>query len=173
MKIIFASKFIIFLICFLVFFTQEIMADEKSILLGEKIWKERIKCGYCHGPFGNGAGNPRSPGNAANLRETQLDRDLLIEVITCGIPGTEMPYFHKSAYKKPEICWDMLAEDMGEDMPKKGKKTISEKSIAALTDYIIAKIVGKGKITTAECEEYFSVGSKRCEGFRQREQQNQ
>ena len=44
---------------------------------------------------------------------------------------------------------------------------------AALTDYIIAKIVGKGKITTAECEEYFSVGSKRCEGFRQREQQNQ
>ena len=66
-----------------------------------------------------------------------------------------------------------LAEDMGEDMPKKGKKTISEKSIAALTDYIIAKIVGKGKITAAECEEYFSVGSKRCEGFRQREQQNQ
>ena len=40
MKIIFANKFIIFLICFLFFFAHKVIADEKSILLGEKIWKE-------------------------------------------------------------------------------------------------------------------------------------
>tara|TARA_Y100000590_G_C15313762_1_gene861168 strand:- start:116 stop:628 length:513 start_codon:yes stop_codon:yes gene_type:complete len=162
----------IFLICFLFCFSFSLHADEKSILKGEKIWKERIKCGYCHGPFGNGAGNPRSPGKAANLRETQLDKAGLIEIISCGIPTTEMPYFHRSAYKNAEICWDMTAEDMGEDMPKKGNKTLSDKSIAALADYIIAKMKGRGPITTAECEEYFSVGSRRCDGFREREKSN-
>ena len=85
----------IFLFCFLFCFSFSVNADEKSILKGEKIWKERIKCGYCHGPFGNGAGDPRSPGKAANLRETQLDKSMLIEVISCGIPTTQMPYYHR------------------------------------------------------------------------------
>ncbi|MBI29051.1 MAG: cytochrome C [Pelagibacteraceae bacterium] len=162
----------IYIICFVFFLSIPSNADEKSILKGEKIWKERINCSYCHGPFGNGAGNPRSPGKAANLRETQLDKAGLIEIINCGIPTTEMPYFHRAAYKDAKICWDMTAEDMGEDMPKKGKKTLSDKSVAALADYIIAKIKGRGKITTAECEEYFSVGSRRCDGFREREKSN-
>ena len=66
----------------------------------------------------------------------------------------------------------MTVEDMGEDMPVKGKKSLSDKSIAALADYIIAKIKGRGPITAKECEEYFSVGSRRCDGFKEREQNN-
>tara|TARA_B100002052_G_C15656858_1_gene495401 strand:- start:102 stop:617 length:516 start_codon:yes stop_codon:yes gene_type:complete len=162
---------IVFLVPFFVLLSTNLYADEKSILLGQKLWKKSLKCGYCHGPFGNGSGDPRSPGKAANLRVTQLDKDGLMEIIACGIPGTEMPYFHRSAYKKPEICWDTLAEDLGEDMPKKGKKMISDKSVIAIADYIIARLKGRGDITAAECEEYFSVGSKRCEGFRQKEQE--
>ena len=161
-------KYLIILFSIL-FFTPNVFAvDEKTLNLGKKVWKERIKCGYCHGPFGNGAGNPRSPGLGANIRETQLDRDGLYLVVACGIPGTEMPYFHRSAYKKPEICWDMLAEDMGEDMPKKheNNRTLNEKSISALVEYILADIKGRGPITLEECEEYFSVGSRKCNGFR-------
>ena len=142
------------------------MADEKSVEGGLKIWK-KAKCGYCHGIYGDGKGDPRSPGNGANLRETQFDKEGLIEIVSCGIPGTEMPYFHRSAYKKPEICWDMLEGDMGEDMPKthQGKK-ISEKSIIKVVDYIVAKIKGKGSITLEQCEEYFRVGSKACDRFK-------
>ena len=35
--------------------------------------------------------------HAANLHETILNRDQLVEVIACGRPGTEMPRFDKYA----------------------------------------------------------------------------
>ena len=53
----------------------------------------RADCQFCHGINGDGRGDPRSPGRAANLRETRLNREQLIEVIACGRPGTEMPHF--------------------------------------------------------------------------------
>ena len=147
-------------------FSSIAFADDATVAAGEKVWK-RTKCGYCHGIFGDGKGHPRSPGLGANLRETQLDREGLTEIIACGIPGTEMPYFHRSAYKKPEICWDMTAEDMGEDMPKTYEgKTLSDKSIPKLVEYILVKLKGRGPLSLEECEEYFKVGSKACDRFR-------
>jgi hypothetical protein len=148
-------------------FISSVYADEKSIAAGKKLWAKKIGCGYCHGVFGDGSGDPRSPGAGANLRITQLDREGLIEVIACGIPGSEMPYFHRSAYKKPEICWDMIAEDMGEDMPKTFEgKTLSSKSIPKVVDYILANIKDRGPITLEECENYFKVGSRACNGYK-------
>ena len=60
---------------------------------GKNVWLSQANCADCHGWFGDGnAEDPRSP-RGANLRETELDKDSLIEIILCGIPGTSMPHF--------------------------------------------------------------------------------
>ena len=46
-----------------------------------------------------GAAIRAQPGRAANLHETILTRDQMIEVIACGRPGTEMQHFDKYAYE--------------------------------------------------------------------------
>src|SRR3984893_9244315 len=72
-----------------------------DIGLGKRLYKEKATCGFCHGWSGDGAGDPQSPGKAANLRETKLDHDQLVEIIRCGVPGgTAMPHFDKFAWTK-------------------------------------------------------------------------
>src|SRR5215475_13660854 len=66
---------------------------------GQRLFQDKADCQFCHGINGDGPGDPRSPGRAANLHETHLTRDQLIEVIACGRPGTEMPHFDKYAYE--------------------------------------------------------------------------
>src|SRR5258708_3364857 len=52
---------------------------------GRRIFLEKADCAYCHGWAGDGAGQGQSPGAAANLRRSQLNRDSLIMVISCEI----------------------------------------------------------------------------------------
>ena len=52
------------------------------------------------------------PDRAANLRETRLNREQLIEVIACGRPGTEMPHFDKYAYEDTD-CYGLKGKDLG------------------------------------------------------------
>src|SRR5947209_13372860 len=66
--------------------------------------------------------DPRSPGKAANLHTTRLDRDALIEVVTCGRVGTEMPYFDKYAYEERK-CRGLSEADLGKDMPRSEEHT--------------------------------------------------
>jgi mono/diheme cytochrome c family protein len=54
---------------------------------GRRIFLEKADCAYCHGWAGDGAGQGQSPGGAANLRQSHLNGDALIMVISCGIPG--------------------------------------------------------------------------------------
>jgi mono/diheme cytochrome c family protein len=51
---------------------------------GRRLFLEKADCQYCHGWAGDGAGGGQSPGGAANLRKSQLDRATLITVIRCG-----------------------------------------------------------------------------------------
>src|ERR1700745_3088836 len=89
-----------------------------DIGLGKRLYQEKATCGYCHGWSGNGAGDPQSPGKAANLRESKLDHDQLVEVIRCGVPGgTGMPHFDKFAWTKGEECYGMTAEEVGDKKP--------------------------------------------------------
>ena len=55
------------------------LADEYEH--GRRIFLEKADCQYCHGWAGDGAGSGQSPGGAANLRRSQLDRTALITVI--------------------------------------------------------------------------------------------
>src|SRR5215469_5691331 len=86
-----------------------------DIGLGKRLYQEKATCGFCHGWSGDGAGDPQSPGKAANLRETNRNHDQLVEVIRCGVPGgMAMPHFDKFAWTKGEECFGMTAEDVGD-----------------------------------------------------------
>src|SRR6516164_6821180 len=134
-----------------------------DIGLGKRLYQEKATCGFCHGWSGDGAGDPHSPGKAANLRESKLDHDQLVETVRCGVPGgTAMPHFDKFAWTKGEECFGMTEAEVGDKKPPAPTASLQKREIEAVVAYIEAKIVRKGPPTVADCEEYFGQGSTRC-----------
>ena len=134
-----------------------------DIGLGKRLYQDKATCGFCHGWSGDGAGDPQSPGKAANLRETKLDHDQLVEVIRCGVPGgTAMPHFDKFAWTKGEECFSMTDAEVGDKKPPAPTAGLQKREIEAIVAYLEAKVVGKGPPAVADCEEYFGPGSGRC-----------
>jgi mono/diheme cytochrome c family protein len=131
--------------------------------LGKRLYQDKATCGFCHGWSGDGAGDPQSPGKAANLRETKLDHGQLVEIIRCGVPGgTAMPHFDKFAWTKGEECFGMTEAEIGDKKPSAPPAALQKREIEAIVAYLEAKVVGKGQPTVADCEEYFGQGSGRC-----------
>ena len=145
--------------------TQPAVAQASGdIGLGKRVYQEKATCGFCHGWSGDGAGDPQSPGKAANLRETKLDHDQLVEVIRCGVPGgMAMPHFDKFAWTKGEECFGMTAEDVGDKKPPAPTAPLQKREIEAIVAYLEAKVIGKGPPTIGDCEDYFGQGSTRCQ----------
>jgi Cytochrome C oxidase, cbb3-type, subunit III len=118
-------------------------APAQNVSFGERLYQEKADCQFCHGPDGDGRGDPRSPGKAPDLRKTILQRDHLVEVISCGRPGTEMPHFDKSAYEETN-CYGLSVAQVGKDMPPPPQSnSLTQREIAAVVDYLLAKFVGK------------------------------
>jgi hypothetical protein len=115
----------------------------QDVSFGERLYRDKADCQFCHGPNGDGRGDPRSPGRAANLRETMLTRAQLIEVIGCGRPGTEMPHFDKYAYEDSN-CYGLGGKDLGNDAARDPHSTpLTKREIEAVADYIIKTFLGK------------------------------
>jgi mono/diheme cytochrome c family protein len=137
--------------------------SSEELQFGKKIYQEKATCGYCHGWAGDGEGDPQSEGKAAILRTSKLTRDELIEVISCGRPGAAMPHFNSFAYSE-DACYGMKDADVGAAKPPGPPRSLQPREIAAVADYLLAKIVGAGPVTKAQCLEYFGEG-KRCERY--------
>ncbi len=133
---------------------------------GRRMFLNKAQCSYCHGWAGDGAGEPQSSGAAANLRITTLKRDQLIEVISCGIPGKAMPHFDEDAYTDKR-CYGVTEAELGRDTPALPPgSTLNKREIAAVADYLLAKVVGRGpEITKAECEEAYGEGARMCNQY--------
>ena len=84
--------------------------------LGKQVY-EKANCVGCHKWHGGGGGG--YGGAALSLRETALDRELLIEVVRCGRPATRMPYHDRSAYQEVDCYGGMTKADLGADFPPK------------------------------------------------------
>jgi mono/diheme cytochrome c family protein len=118
-------------------------AVAQDVSFGNRLFHEKADCQFCHGPDGDGRGDPRSPGRAANLHETILNRAQLIEVIACGRPATEMPHFDKYAYEDTD-CYGLKGKDLGSDAPHDPHSTpLTRREIEAVADYVIKTFVGK------------------------------
>src|SRR5947207_7824879 len=131
---------------------------------GRRLFLEKADCAYCHGWAGDGAGAPQSPGGA-NLRTSQLARDQLITVISCGIPGTAMPHFDDGAYTDTR-CYGMTEAELGSRTPPfPPSTTLVKREIEILVDYLQAKIIGRGPITREECTENFGERARSCNDY--------
>lgn len=123
-------------------FTQVAQAQMTG---GERIYFEKGGCNQCHGRNGDGVGDDARE-HGANFRESNLDKETIIEIVSCGIPGTNMPYFEKFSYTD-DRCYGMTAEDVGADKPQSPITTfLAKRDIAAVADYILENFVGKGPV---------------------------
>jgi mono/diheme cytochrome c family protein len=129
---------------------------------GRRLYHDKAQCSYCHGWAADGAGEPQSNGGAADLRQSHLNRDQLIEVIMCGRPGTPMPYFDEDAYTDKR-CYGVTQAELGPQVPAMPMSTTLQKREAeAIADYLLAKAIGRGPVTREECEEMFGQGARSC-----------
>jgi hypothetical protein len=118
-------------------------AGAQDFSFGDRLYHEKADCQFCHGVNGDGHGDPRSPGKAADLHKTNLDREQLVKVITCGRPGSEMPHFDKYAYED-KSCYGVSAAELGRNVPPDPHSTsLTKREIGALVDFILATFVGK------------------------------
>jgi cytochrome c553 len=118
-------------------------AVAQDVSFGDRLFHDKADCQFCHGPNGDGLGDPRSPGRAANLHETALTRAQLVEVISCGRPGTEMPHFDKYAYEDSN-CYGLGGKDLGSDAVREPHSTpLTKREIEAVADYVMTRFVGK------------------------------
>jgi Cytochrome C oxidase, cbb3-type, subunit III len=138
------------------------MAKADDFAFGRRIFADKAQCSYCHGWAGDGAGAPQSSGGAANLRETKLNRAQLIEVISCGRPGTAMPRFDDQAYAEKRCYGGILEAALGQDLPSLPPGSLLQgREIEALVDFLQTKIINRGPITRDECLEAFGERAAR------------
>ena len=135
---------------------------QEDFSYARRLYLDKAQCSYCHGWAGDGAGEGQSNGGAANLRQTRLNRALLVMVILCGRPGTAMPRFDESAYSDKR-CYGMTETELGSRTPALPPgSTLQAREAEAIADYLLAKFVGRGAATRTECEESFGKGARAC-----------
>ena len=134
-------------------------APAGDIERGKTVFQRVGNCTYCHGWAGDGqhGKHPRSPGVAADLRESTLDTETMQHIVRCGIPGTAMPYHVSAAYRDPEICLGMVLEDFGDE----GGAPVRGKTFRETVAYIQAKMQGQ-PLDLAWCEDALKPGDSSC-----------
>ena len=135
---------------------------QEDFSYARRLYLDKAQCSYCHGWAGDGAGEGQSNGGAANLRQTRLNRAQLVTVILCGQPGTAMPHFDELAYRDKR-CYGVTEAQLGSRTPALPPgSTLQAREAEAIADYLLAKFVGRGAATRAECEESFGTGARSC-----------
>ena len=138
-------------------------ATPASIASGMRIYRQKADCQACHGWAGDGRKMNSQMPDGANLRTSQLDRDQLIFVIKCGLPGRSMPAFDKFSYKD-DRCLGRTRSDLerlGLELPDPAA-TLQQREIQRLVDFLQAKVVGQGQMDRAACIEYWGSDVSVC-----------
>ena len=110
--------------------------DNSGLVAGREAWA-RAACSTCHGSRaqgGDGGDYPVGP----SLRNVRFDKEAMVGIVSCGIPGTRMPAWLKGAYTKVE-CNGMPLESIPAGMTVPGILAADE--IKALVDYVFATFV--------------------------------
>jgi mono/diheme cytochrome c family protein len=129
---------------------------------GKAVFK-RANCFGCHKWHGNGGGG--YGGDALSLRKTELMREQIIETVSCGRPGTGMPFFVRGAYDTIK-CYDMNRQDVGDQVPPEANIFLRQSDIEAVADYVLAHIKGKGEPNYPECVDFFGNTSRVCDIYK-------
>src|SRR3954466_15028742 len=135
---------------------------QEDFSYARRLYLDKAQCSYCHGWAGDGAGEGQSHRGRGKPPQTRLNRAQLVMVILCGRPGTAMPHFDESAYSDKR-CYGMTESQLGSRTPALPPgSTLQAREAEAIADYVLAKFVGRGAVTRAECEESFGKGARAC-----------
>jgi hypothetical protein len=140
--------------------------DPENVAAGMRIFRQKGDCQACHGWAGDGRKMDNQMPDGANLRTTKLDRDKLIVVIKCGIPGKLMPAFDRLAYSDGR-CYGMKQADLQKlavTMPDP-PATLQPREIDVVADFLFAKVIGQGPMDRAKCIEYWGSDVQTCSEF--------
>jgi len=152
------------LIGVMVIVTSATVVAQDNFSYARRIYLEKAQCSYCHGWAGDGAGEGQS-NRGPNLRQTRLNRELLVVTIMCGRPGTAMPHYDEAAYSDKR-CYGMTKKELGSLTPSLPLgSTLRTPEAEAIADYLLAKFVGRGSVTRPECEESFGIGARSCREY--------
>jgi Cytochrome C oxidase, cbb3-type, subunit III len=134
----------------------------ESTDVGKAVFK-RANCFGCHKWHGGGGGG--YGGAALSLRETDLARDQIMELVACGRPGTGMPYFARGSYDTSK-CYEMSRQDVGDGIPPEGDVFLRAPEIEAVADYVLAHVKGRGEPNYDECVDFFGTTSRVCDVYK-------
>jgi hypothetical protein len=131
-----------------------------------RLFLQKGNCPACHGWAGDGRKMDDQMPDGANLRETALDRELLIMTIKCGRPGKDMPAYDRLAYSDGR-CYGMKQADLnssGLQLPD-APATLTPREIESIVDFMFAKVIRKGPMDRARCIEFWGAENQACRGF--------
>jgi hypothetical protein len=138
--------------------------DAADIADGRRLFLQKGNCQACHGWAGDGRKMDSQMPDGANLRALTIDREVLTLTIRCGRPGTGMPAFERLAYSDGR-CRGLKLADLrarGLEMPDPAA-TLAPNEVGLLVDFLLAKVVGKGEMTRAQCAEYWGSAVEACD----------
>jgi cbb3-type cytochrome c oxidase subunit III len=130
--------------------------DPSDIAEGMRLYQQKGNCQACHGWAGDGKKTDSQMPDGANLRDTKLNRSGLVTVIKCGRLNSQMPAFDKFAYSDGR-CYGKTQADLKSyptRMPDP-PATLQVREIDLVTDFLIAKVVGKGAMDHTKCVEFW------------------
>jgi hypothetical protein len=134
-----------------------------DIAAGFRLFRQKGNCQACHGWAGDGRKMDSQMPDGANLRQSALDREVLILLVKCGRPGSAMPAFDKFAYSDGR-CYGLKQADLRAknlQMPDP-PATLQPREIEAIADFMFAKIIGKGPMDRAKCIDYWGSDVEAC-----------
>jgi hypothetical protein len=137
--------------------------DTADLAEGMALFQQKGDCQACHGWAGDGRKMDSQMPDGADLRAAQIDRQSLIVTIKCGRPGTGMPAFDKFAYSDGR-CFGLKQADLrtrGLQMTDP-PATLTPNEIGLLADFMLAKIIGKGPMSRAQCVEFWGSPVEAC-----------
>ena len=141
---------------------SEISLEAFDLEKGKRLYIRKAKCTTCHGWDGAGSGKHPRAYSGPNLREYVKDYEMLVEIISCGRPGSMMPFHDRMAYKD-DRCYGLTFDDFEADevKPKIGK-VIRKDDINTLAAYVYKFIIGAGVSTVKQCKEFYGKEHLHC-----------
>ena len=144
--------------------TAAVAQDEpRNISRGREIFRDKAQCHWCHG--WDGRGSQSDMGFGPSLRESFLDLEGLVEVITCGRIGKEMPAHDQRAWDQGR-CYGITRADIPEnEVPTLGLANLRQSEIEMVAAFLIEWVVQK-ELNLEYCVRYYSPEAATCNEFR-------
>jgi mono/diheme cytochrome c family protein len=130
--------------------------NQDKVKAGMELWKGS-GCSDCHGAFANGEKDRDEAPTGANIRTSRLDAAALKRTISCGSVGAEMPAFIEGAASAP-ACRQGAGQ-------YPAPRTLTADEIDSVVAYLQARIIGRGRISKAECLTYYDNQEDNCAEF--------